>query len=248
MAASSKMSISDQMQSASMRAGGIGGNVSGGGRASIVQKQAVSFSESFLLDCFPFESYREQVIATCNELALMGLLHVRTKAALAGSSSKPEVVYTFAVSALADTVRLRMLQKRKTQVVKSVQRVIEQRADFAKRTYLDKMMDSSSKMGGAAAQGSFGKKGMLYVRKNVEEKGSGLFSFRSGKGAWKQRAIELLREEVRMYRSDGESGTGNDPLGVIKLADASATEVPATDDMVYQFTFRVDCKSWIKKG
>ena len=241
----SRMSISEHAQATTRSAGGIAAGAAGGtSRSVLAQQQSHSFNESYLLDCFPFASYKENVIRTCEELTGLGLLHTRKVAAIAGSKAPPEVVYTFATPMLADTVRLRMLQKRRKELVKAVQRAIEHRADFAKRAYMGKMMLKAGGAGAGAsaaggAGGSFGKQGELLVRKNVEAKRKSIFGFRN---PWKSRHMVLGKSCLGMYRSEG-----GEEVGEVMLQGASATEVSSNDEITQEHCFRIDCKVWSKK-
>lgn len=239
----SRMSISEHAQSMTRSAGGITAAAGGGSsRSMLASRQSHSFNESYLMDCFPFKSYMEDVIRTCEELTQLGLLHTRKVAAIAGSKAPPEVVYTFATPALADTVRLRMLQKRRKELVKAVQRAIEQRADFAKRAYMGKMMKPGGPGGGpvSGAGAAFGKSGSLLVRKNIEAKGKSVFGFSS---PWKNRHVVLTKTRLTMYRSEG-----GEEVGEVDLKGSSATEVSRNDEITQDFCFRVDCRTWSKKG
>lgn len=204
-----------------------------------------TFKYRVLFDSFPLEVYKKMLQDECDNLEEMGLLTVTKTEVVPGTEGEPEPIYRFSSWFMRESLRRRMLQEQRKKLARNVEECVEKHKADVRKMYMEKV-------DAAGAGLTPRKQGWLEVRKNVDgsltlgaSQKRGLFKRKISD--WKRRWVSIGGTELRMFRSDADEAKSSTPLQIIPLLHSTATAIPK-EDLNKEFAFRIDSRSWVKKG
>mmetsp|Transcript_9271 Transcript_9271/g.32672 ORF Transcript_9271/g.32672 Transcript_9271/m.32672 type:complete len:2305 (-) Transcript_9271:160-7074(-) len=254
MCVAAEMPVTGGTTTATATATAAGGAAGGAGghhheRSTALDESVIARESTFkyrvLYDSFPLEVYKRMLQDECDSLEEMGLLTVTKTEVVPGTEGEPEPVYRFSSWFMRESLRRRMLQEQRKKLARNVEECVEKHKADVRKMYMEKVDAAGA---GLAAR----KQGWLEVRKNVDGSiapgGAQKRGFFTRKiSDWKRRWVSIGGTELRMYRDEKDEAKGGTPLQIIPLLHSTATAIPV-EDLNKECAFRIDSRSWVKKG